>query len=108
MLEVTEVESKRGIDPAIRRTDREPILSTGEVNAGVKVIPQEHPIPQEAGEAGLALAKESAQPNMNPTLKLPITKTQAQVASKGSIFDSFTWLGTLVNFLFKKEEEKTA
>lgn len=104
MPEVKEIESKKAIDPAIRRTDQEPILSTGEVNAGAKVIPQEHPIPQEAGEAGLALAKESAQPNMNPTLKVPMTKQQAQVASKGSIFNSVTWLATLVTMLFKKQE----
>lgn len=108
MQEGKETELKRGIDSAIRRTDQEPILSTGELNAGVRVVPQEHPLPQETGEAGIALAKESTKPNLNPTLKLPMTKQQAQVASKGSVFNSVTWLATLVTMLFKKQEERGA
>lgn len=107
MPEVKEISPKRGIEPAIRRTDQEPVLSTGELNLGIKVVPQEHPLPQEAGEAGIALAKETSQPNLDPKLKLPMTKQQAQIASKGSVFNSTTWLGTLVNFLFKKQEERT-
>jgi hypothetical protein len=108
MQDGKEVEPKSTLEPGVRRTDQDPILSTGELNVGVKVVPQEHAIPPEAGEAGLAFAKESVKPNLNPTLKLPMSQQQAQVAQKGSINSSLTWLASLVNMIFKKQEERTA
>lgn len=107
MQEGKELEPKRGIEPAIRRADQDPILSTGELNAGVRITPQEHPIPPEAGEAGLAMAKESTQVSLNPKLHVPMNQQQAQSAQKGSVYSSFTWLATLVNMIFKKQEERT-
>jgi len=90
----------------IRPSEDEPVLSREEDEAGVTVIPKEHPIPEDAREAGLDFAKESAQPSFNPKLNVPMTKQQAQAKSKGSVYSSFTWLASLVNMLFKKQEER--
>jgi hypothetical protein len=108
MQEGKETELKRGIDSAIRTTDQEPVLSTGELNAGVKVVPQEHPLPQEAGETGIAFAKESAQVSLNPQLRVPMTRAEAEEASKGPVGLARTWFGALIEYLFKKQEERTA
>ena len=90
----------------VKLSETEPSIPKEVSEAGVKAVSQEHPIPQDVREAGLDLAKEAQAPSLEPTLKVPMTQTQAQKSSKGSVSESITWLSTLIMLLFKKDEQR--
>ena len=86
----------------VKHSEAEPTLPPEVSEQGVEVINQHVPnLSQEAKNAGVVHAKETAVPNLNPLTTLPLTKEEEAIGLKGDKSNSLYGLAMLVQKLRK-------